>query len=54
MACWVRQVPVMGKEDKRGIPAMTSCTAAGNMLPLQVIHSGKPALSLASAVLSDL
>ena len=37
---------VVGKEDKRGLTAMVSSNAAGEMLPSQLIYQGKTERSL--------
>ena len=36
-----RQVPVVGKEDKREITVLLTVTATGKLLPPQVIYQGK-------------
>lgn len=40
------QVPVIGKEDKRGLTAMVANDMSGTMLPLQLIYQGKTERSL--------
>lgn len=41
-----KQVPILGKEEKRQFTAMVASSASGTMLPVQCIWSGKTALSL--------
>ncbi|KIO20705.1 hypothetical protein M407DRAFT_81310 [Tulasnella calospora MUT 4182] len=41
-----KQVPILGKEEKRQFTAMVASSASGLMLPIQCIWSGKTALSL--------
>ena len=36
-----KQVPVVGKEDKREITALLAVTASGTLLPPQLIYQGK-------------
>ena len=36
-----KQVPLVGKEDKREITALLSCTASASFLPPQLIYEGK-------------
>ena len=36
-----KQVPVVGKEDKREITVLLTISAAGTLLPPQVIYQGK-------------
>ena len=37
----VKQVPVVGKDDKREITALLAATASGKLLPPQLIYQGK-------------
>ena len=42
----VREVSVYGKDDKRQVTLLPACSAAGDVLPLQLIFKGKKQKSL--------